>query len=446
MPDIALALDRYFGITEKGSTLRTELKGGVIVFLAMLYILVSNPAILNPSGTLNENALFTATALSAVLACIVTGFLARFPVAMAPGMGINAFVSYTVMGAMGFTYSQALMAVFISGLLFFIVSITGLRTRMLESIPASFRFSITAGIGLFIATVGLLDAEIIVLGASPSFGNLGEPAVALGLFSIVITFILYFRKWWGAVIGGILITALLGIVLGAIELPTGITSTPDLSYVGAVFTEFQMFDSALIPSFLIAVFALFMVDMFDSAGTLLGIGERAGMIKEEGTFTKDAGRALLVDSGGTMAGAVLGTSTVTSFIESQAGIEAGARTGLMPVVVGLLFLVALFFYPIFSVVTFSCIVGALVFVGVCMISSVKDIDWTDPVLATSSFLVISIMTLSYSISNGIGFGAIAYVIGMLVTGRRAELNKGMIVIAGIFLLYFIAYYVVIPAL
>lgn len=446
MPDIALALDRYFGITEKGSTLRTELKGGVIVFLAMLYILVSNPAILNPSDTLNENALFTATALSAVLACIVTGLLARFPVAMAPGMGINAFVSFTIMGSMGFTYPQALMAVFISGLLFFIVSVTGLRTRMLESIPASFRFSITAGIGLFIATVGLLDANIIVLDATPAFGNLGEPAVALGLLSIVITFILYFRKWWGAVIGGTLITALLGIVLGAIELPTGLTSTPDLSYVGAVFTEFQMFDSALIPSFLIAVFALFMVDMFDSAGTLLGIGERAGMIKEEGTFTKDAGRALLVDSGGTMAGAVLGTSTVTSFIESQAGIEAGARTGLMPVVVGLLFLVALFFYPIFSVVTFSCIVGALVFVGVCMISSVKDIDWTDPVLATSSFLVISIMTLSYSISNGIGFGAIAYVIGMLVTGRRAVLNKGMIVIAGIFLLYFIAYYVVIPAL
>ena len=446
MADIVAALDRYFGITEKGSNIRTEVKGGVIIFLAMLYILVSNPAIINSSGTLNTDALFTATALSTVIACIASGLLAKFPVAMAPGMGINAFVSFTIMGAMGFTWAQALMAVLISGILFLIVSLTGLRSKMLDAIPVSFRLAITAGIGLFIATVGLIDAGIINFATgTPAFGPLGDLEIALGLFCIIVTFILYFRKWWGAVIGGILLTAVVGMIIGVIELPKEVLSTPNFEYFAYVFTDFEMFENAMIPSFIIAVFALFMVDMFDSAGTLLGIGERAGMVKDGG-FSKEAGKALMVDSGATITGAVLGTSTVTSFIESQTGIEAGGRTGLMPVIVGLLFLLAMFFFPIFEVITFPCIVGALVFVGVCMLASVKDIDWKDPVLASTAFLVIAIMTLSYSISNGIGFGAIAYVIGMLVTGRREQLNKGMIFIALIFAVYFVAYYAVIPIL
>lgn len=446
MADIVAALDRYFGITEKGSNIRTEVKGGVIIFLAMLYILVSNPAIINSSGTLNTDALFTATALSTVIACIASGLLAKFPVAMAPGMGINAFVSFTIMGAMGFTWAQALMAVLISGILFLIVSLTGLRSKMLDAIPVSFRLAITAGIGLFIATVGLIDAGIINFATgTPAFGPLGDLEIALGIFCIIVTFILYFRKWWGAVIGGILLTAVVGMIIGVIELPKEVLSTPNFEYFAYVFTDFEMFENAMIPSFIIAVFALFMVDMFDSAGTLLSIGERAGMVKDGG-FSKEAGKALMVDSGATITGAVLGTSTVTSFIESQTGIEAGGRTGLMPVIVGLLFLLAMFFFPIFEVITFPCIVGALVFVGVCMLASVKDIDWKDPVIATTAFLVIAIMTLSYSISNGIGFGAIAYVIGMLVTGRREQLNKGMICIALIFAVYFVAYYAVIPIL
>ena len=446
MTDIVSAIDNYFGITARGSDIKTEIKGGVITFLAMVYIRVVNPAILSSTGV-DFNALFTATAVAAIVSCILTGIYAKFPVAMAPGMGINAFVAFTICGQMGFTYPQALMGVFISGLLFFLVSVTGYREKLLECIPQSFRYAITAAIGLFICVVGLNNAHIFTWteGAGLAFPKTFPIEAGLGLFAIIITLIMFYKRYWFATIAGIILTSILGIAIGNIQLPTEVIAHPDFSLFGSMFTDFGSIGTALIPSFLIAILSLFIVDTFDSTGTLLAIGERSGMI-EDGSFKERAGKTLLVDSGATMFGALCGTSTTTSFIESQTGIESGAKTGLMAVVVGLLFLLALFFNPIFGVITSSCVTGALVLVGILMIGSVKGIEWDDPVMAVTAFLTIVVMTFSSSISNGIGFGAIAYIIGLALTGRAKEINKGMLAIAILFAIYFPLYFVVIPAL
>ena len=446
MTDIVSKIDSFFGITERGSDIKTEVKGGVITFLAMLYILVVNPAILSNTGV-DFNALFTATAVAAIVSCILTGIYAKFPVAMAPGMGINAFVAFTIVLTMGFTYPQALMAVFISGLLFFLVSVTGYREKLIQCIPASFRYAITAAIGLFIAIVGLCNAGIITwpVGGVLAFPTPFPVEAALGLFAVIVTLIMYFRKYWFAVIAGIIMTSILGLALGVIQVPSEIMSHPDFSLFGALFTDFGSIEGSMIPSFLIAILSLFIVDTFDSTGTLVAIGERSGMM-EDGTFEERAGKTLLVDSGATMFGAICGTSTTTSFIESQTGIESGARTGLMAVVVGLLFLVAMIFLPVFGVITSACVTGALVLVGILMMSSVKGIEWEDPVMAVVGFLTIVNMTFTSSISNGLGFGAIAYVLGMYLTGRGQEVNKGMIIIALMFAIYFPLYYAIIPSL
>ncbi len=455
MSDFKASIDSYFRITERGSTFGTELRGGVITFLAMVYILIVNPNILGPAAPgYTTEQLFTATAMAAIIACILMGIYSRFPVALAPGMGVNAFLSYTICLAMGFTFEQGLMVVFVSGILFLILTVSGWRERILDEIPGSMKLAISAGIGFFISVVGLFNAGIIVHGngSALAIGDLGDPGVLLSLFCLLVTLVLWFMKKWYAVIVGLIATWVVGIIMGNAGVtsdlvkegifliptwsPDSFVSTPDFGLFGAVFTNFEMFEGAMWPSFIAAAVSLFVVDMFDTAGTLIGVGGAAGMIDENGHL-KNGSKALTCDAVATVAGAVCGTSTTTSFIESTTGINAGARTGIMPIVVGILFIVALFFSGFFGTFTSACTVGALVLVGIMMIKSVKDIEWDDPVMCAMAFMTIFMMGLSGSITDGIAFGVFAFVIGKVVTKKSKDISVIIWALAVIFFIYFL---------
>lgn len=455
MSDFKASIDSYFRITERGSTFGTELRGGVITFLAMVYILIVNPNILGPAAPgYTTEQLFTATAMAAIIACILMGIYSRFPVALAPGMGVNAFLSYTICLAMGFTFEQGLMVVFVSGILFLILTVSGWRERILDEIPGSMKLAISAGIGFFISVVGLFNAGIIVhgTGSALAIGDLGDPGVLLSLFCLLVTLVLWFMKKWYAVIVGLIATWVVGIIMGNAGVtsdlvkegifliptwsPDSFVSTPDFGLFGAVFTNFEMFEGAMWPSFIAAAVSLFVVDMFDTAGTLIGVGGAAGMIDENGHL-KNGSKALTCDAVATVAGAVCGTSTTTSFIESTTGINAGARTGIMPIVVGILFIVALFFSGFFGTFTSACTVGALVLVGIMMIKSVKDIEWDDPVMCAMAFMTIFMMGLSGSITDGIAFGVFAFVIGKVVTRKSKDISVIIWALAVIFFIYFL---------
>ena len=448
-------LDRFFHISERGSTLRTEIRGGIITFLAMAYILVVNPIILGGAAGIGYDTpqLFTATAIAAIIACLLMGLYSRFPVALAPGMGVNAFLSITICNEMGFTFEQGLMVVFASGTLFFILSVTGMRKRVLDDIPMSMKLAISAGIGFFIALVGLFNAGIITHGngSALTLGKLGDPAVLLGITCLAITLVFFHMKKWYGVLVGMMITWIIGLIMSGSGVesslipewePDNFVSTPDFGLFGAVFTNFEMFSNTLIMSFIAAVISLFVIDMFDTTGTLIAIGAEAGMLDEEGRLV-DADKALTSDAIASMAGAVAGTSTTTSFIESTTGIGVGARTGLMPVVVAIMFAIALFFSGFFATFTSACTVGALVLVGIMMIKGVKDIEWKDPVICTMAFMTIFMMGLAGSITDGIAFGTFTYVGGMAVTGRIKQVPAMLWVLDVVFLIYFFINYVVI---
>ncbi len=459
--------DEFFRISERGSNIQNEIKGGIITFLAMVYILIVNPNILTPAAAgagYDFNQLFTATALAAIIACLLMGLYSRFPVALAPGMGVNAFLSYTICLAMGFTFEQGLMVVFVSGVLFFALTVTGFRMKILDEIPKSMKLAISAGIGFFIALVGLYNGGIIMHanGSALTLGPLSDPGVLLSLFCLVVTLIFFHQKRWYAVFIGLILTWIIGIIMGECGAesalatraedplflipswdPGNFVSSPDFGLFGAVFTGFEMIPNTLIMSFIAAVVSLFVIDMFDTAGTLIGIGTEAGMIDSEGHLT-DGEKALTSDAIASMAGAVVGTSTTTSFIESTTGIQAGARTGLMPVVVGLLFAVALVFSGFFGTFTSACTVGALVLVGIMMIKGVKDIEWTDPVTCGMAFMTIFMMGLAGSITDGIAFGIYTWVGGKIATGKIKEISPMIWILFAIFLVYFFINYTVIP--
>ncbi|MGN1045420.1 MAG: NCS2 family permease [Candidatus Methanomethylophilaceae archaeon] len=438
-------LDSFFHITERGSTLSTEIKGGIITFLAMCYILVANPTIVSAAYP-NFDQIFTATAVAACISCILMGIYARFPVALAPGMGINAFITYTIVWGLGFTYPQALMAVFISGVLFLILSVTGFRSKLINSMPKSFRMAITAGIGFFIAYIGLVDVGLISFSSGvPGFLAEWNNAVVVALVAIFLTLGLYFLNKWYATIAGIIGAFIVGLILGEVIIPDEFITQPDFGLLGTMFTDFGSLESSQYVAFIAVIVSLLFVDVGDTTGTLIAVGGRAGFIDESGNLM-DGEKAMLVDSVATLAGAAFGTTTTTSFVESTTGIENGARTGIMPILVGLLFGLSLFLAPVFGMIKYSCIVGALILVGVLMLSAVKDIEWNDPVLAGTAFATILIMGLSYSITNGIGAGAIVYVFGQALSGKLKETNKFMIALAILFAVFFIINYAVIPRL
>ncbi len=444
------SIDRYFGITESGSTISTELKGGLITFLSMSYILAVNPLILSPAApgyTFEE--LFTATALASCIACLLMGLYARFPIALAPGMGLNAFLSFTICQSMGFTYEQGLMVVFLSGLIFFVVTVTGLRKSMVGSIPASLKIAISAGIGFFIAIIGLFNTGIIVHGNGSALaaGDLSDPGVLLAAFCIITTINLWYCKKWYAIPLSMLVTWVIGIIMfyagitsnvGTIpngDQLTGLT-VPDFGLFGKVFTGFEMFPASMWAAFIGALISLFIVDMFDTTGTLIAVTKETelGEGMDESEFLDMPMRA---DAAASLGGALCGTSTTTSYIESFTGIASGARTGLMPFVVALFFAFALIFSGIFSTVTSACTAGALILVGIMMVDNIKEVEWHDPVICVSSLVTVFMMGLAGSITEGIALGVIAYVIGTCTLRKWREVNLTMWVLFVIFLLYFV---------
>ncbi|MBR2254255.1 MAG: NCS2 family permease [Candidatus Methanomethylophilaceae archaeon] len=458
-------VDRFFQITERGSDIQTEIRGGIVTFLAMFYILAVNPIILSSTSDIDFQQLVGATALASGISCILMALYARFPVALAPGMGINAFVSYTVVSAMGFTYHQAMMIVLVSGVLFFAMSVTGMRSKIIQEIPRVIKVSMSVGIGFFIVCVGLFNCGIIVHGngSALTLGDLGSPGVLLAFFCIILTVALWYKHRWYAILFGSLATVAVGLVGGqyfgwdtvvnGTSLIPGvgtsavneIATVPDLGLFGSVFTEFTMFDVPMIPAFVVSIVSLLIVDIFDTTGTLMSIGRSTGIMDDsnEGEISE---KALEVDAAATVIGAVAGTSTTTAFVESNTGIAAGARTGLMALVVGLLFLLAMFFAPVFSVITSACTIGALVIVGFMMFSSIKDVDSNDPVTMTTVFTTVIMMVLSGSITDGIAFGILIYIVGMAFTGRARELSKMVVVLGAVFVAYFVLTFSVIPAL
>ncbi|MBU1145288.1 MAG: NCS2 family permease [Firmicutes bacterium] len=459
MKVLALKLDKFFKIKERGSTIAKEILGGLTIFLAMVYVLPVNADMLSQTG-MSFAAVFAATAIAAAIASLVMGLLANYPVGLASGMGVNAFFTYTVVLTLQFTWQEALAAVLISGVIFLVISITGLRKLVINAIPKNLKLAVGAGIGFFIAFIGLKNAGIVVSNAGTyvSLGDLGHPTVLLGIFGIVLVFILFaIKKKLSrfAIIISIVVTGILGVIIGLI-FPSVASLMPSIggSNLGGIGDIGLTFGQAFkaIPSLLsnplsyAVIFTFLFVDFFDTAGTLVAVGHDAGLLDKNGELI-DGEKALLADATGTIVGAVLGTSTVTSYIESTTGIQSGARTGLAAVMVGLLFIISLIFYPLFSIVGsvmvssgvfYSPVTAmALVFVGTLMFSSLKEIDWSDGIVVATTFITIITMTLAFSIAEGIAFGFIFYVIMMLATPRRKEVSPVMYVLAGLFVINFI---------
>ncbi|MFV0254698.1 MAG: NCS2 family permease [Erysipelotrichaceae bacterium] len=435
-------LEKLFKLSSKKTNVKTEVIAGVTTFLTMAYILGVNPAMLGDAG-MPMQSVFLATALSSGIACLVMGLVANYPVALAPGMGVNALFTYTVVLTNGFSWQAALAAVFVSGVIFLIISITGLRKFILELIPRNLRIAIGAGIGFFIAFVGLQNAGIVVpsVATGVSVGDMHDPAVLLALFGIVVTLTLVIKKVKAGIFYGLVLTAIVGVVLsmlGVTNMPvfTGVVSADfDFSTFGAFTQGFGELFSNPSTAFVV-VFSFLFVDFFDTAGTLLAVAHETDIMDKKTGELKDVEKALLADSIGTVIGAAAGTSTVTAYIESTSGIEVGGRTGLTAVVAGLLFFVAVLFSPLLSMVTSSVTTSALVVVGILMAKQLKEIDWDDMVSAASGFITIIMMVVAYSISDGIAFGFITYALASVASGKGGKIRLAIWLLVAIFILYF----------
>ncbi len=435
-------LEKIFKLKEKGTNVKTEILAGVTTFLAMAYILAVNPGMLGSTG-MSVQGVFLATALSGAVATIIMGLIANYPVALAPGMGVNALFAFTICGTMGFSFQAALAAVALSGVLFLIISVTGIRKAIINAIPGQLKLAIGAGIGFFIAFIGLKNAGIVVDNSETivALGKLTDPAVLLAVFGILVTIVLLAtKKVPAAVFYGLVITAVVGIIAGIMgvegmpPVPTAVVSTKfDFSLIGAFMDGFsELFTH---PDFMIAIFSLLFVDFFDTAGTLVAVANRTNLVNEDGEL-ENIERAFLADSVGTVFGAVMGTSTVTSFVESTSGVEVGGRTGLTALTTGVLFLLSIFFYPLLVCITNAVTAPALFVVGILMAQQLSGIEWEDFVFAASGFVTIIAMVLTYSISNGIALGFITYAITMIGCGRAKEIKLIVWLLAGLFIVYF----------
>ena len=428
-------MKNFFKLEERGTNVQTEVFAGATTFLAMAYILFVNPTTLAAAG-LDWGAIFTATAIAAIAGTLIMGLYANYPVALAPGMGMNAFFTYTVVLTLGYSAWQGFAGILVSGVLFLALSVSGLRKRVINAIPKDLKLAIGAGIGFFIAFIGLQNAGIIVDNPAVlvGLGNLSDPLVLLAVFGLIITILMYVLKIRGAILYGIIVTSIVGMIFGQVNTPTDVVSAPPAPYIFEFIKGFT--EGTWDLQFFVVIFALLFIDFFDTAGTLVTVGNRAGLLNEEGEL-KDNGKALLADSSATIIGAVAGTSSTTSYIESLAGVEVGGRTGLTSVVTALFFLVFMFFSPLLSVVTAQVTAPALIMVGVLMASQLKDINWDDTVVAVSAFLVILVMPLTYSIAEGIAVGFIFFPLTMLVSKRQKEVSVEMWVLSVIFVIYFV---------
>ncbi|TLG75280.1 NCS2 family permease [Culicoidibacter larvae] len=431
-------LEKLFHLKENKTNLRTEAISGTTTFLAMAYILVVNPAILSATG-MDSDAVFVATALSAVIGTLIMAFMANLPVALAPGMGMNAFFAYGVVIVMGYTWQQALAGIFISGVLFICLSVSGVREKIIKAIPQSLRAAVAVGIGFFIAFVGLKNSGLIVASEATfvTFGNLGDPAVILTVVGLVITLVLMVKKIPAAIFIGLVGTTVIGMVAGIVPMPTAVFGAiPSLD--GTFGAVFEAIPTVFTWQFIPIIFAFLFVDFFDTAGTLLAVTKRAGLVDEEGNV-KNMGRAMFGDAIATTIGAVLGTSSVTSFVESLTGVEVGGRTGLSAVFTALCFLLSLFFAPlIITIAQVPAITApALILVGALMVESLRDVDFSDEPVVIGTFFIIIFMLLTYSIAKGIAIGFIFYTIAMVAKGRYREIPVLLWVLDIIFIANFV---------
>ena len=425
-------LEKRFGFNPKETTVRTEIMAGITTFLTMAYILAVNPNILSETG-MDKGALFTTTVVMSALATIFMGLYAKLPLALAPGMGLNAFFAYSVCMIMGYSWQFALTAVFLEGIVFILLTITNLREKIVDVIPETLKHSISAGIGLYIAFIGLKSAGIIVNNEATlvSLGGLTSGSALLGVIGILVTSVLLVKQVKGSLLFGILATTLIGIPLGVTKIDGVFSAPPSIE---PIFMQFE-WDNIFTKEMFIIVFTFLFVDLFDCIGTVIGVTTRAGMVKDG--KIPHLKEVFMVDSVATTAGAVMGTSTVAVYVESAAGVNEGGRSGLTAVVTGACFFLAMFFAPLFLAIPAAATAPVLVLVGLMMMSAVLKIDFGNYAEAIPAFLCIIFMPLSYSISEGIVLGHLSYVFIHLLSGDYKKVSVGMCVLAAFFLLKFL---------
>lgn len=435
-------MEKFFKMGERGSSTGQEVRAGLTTFLAMAYIIAVNPSLLAAAGV-PMNAAVTSTCVGAGIMTIFMGLFANRPLACASGMGINAVVAYTLAALNGADWQVSMAVIFVEGCAILILVLCGLREAIMDAIPVSLRHAISVGLGLFIAMIGLADGGIIVANESTmvSFGDVTSPTFLVGLISIVATVILYSMNIKGSILIGIIIAVFCGIPLGVTQMPSGIVSALDFSSFGAPFMADSTGTVAVVkvlttPILLVFAFSLMMSDFFDTMGTAMAVAKQGEFLNEDGTV-ENIREILIADSAAAAVGGLLGASSITTFVESASGAADGGRTGLTSVFTGILFILAAFFAPVISVVSSAATCGALVIVGFLMMTDVVDIDWTDLLEGFPAFMVIAGIPLTYSISNGIGMGFIAYVIVALVTGRGKKIKPLMWVATAAFVVYFL---------
>lgn len=426
--------EKYFKLKENNTTVKTEVLAGITTFMTMAYILAVNPDILSITG-MDKHALFTTTAISAIIATLVMALVAKLPFALAPGMGLNAFFAFTIVLGMGHTWQFALTAVLIEGVIFILLTLFNVRELIVDAIPLSLKHAVSAGIGLFIAFIGLKNAGIIVANPATlvSLGDMGSPTVLLAIGGIALCAILLALKVRGALLIGIFAVTIAGLFVNVTHYPGGspVTLPPTIKTIFMKFEWSQVFTMDM----LIAMFTLLFVDMFDTVGTLVGVSSKAKMLDEKGRVPR-VKQALLADAIGTTAGAILGTSTVTTYVESAAGVSEGGRTGLTSLTVAGMFFLALFFAPLFTMVPAAATTPALVLVGFFMMSPILNINFDDYTEAIPSFMTIIMMPLAFSIAEGIVFGMLTYILLKVLSGKHKEITPVMYILGILFILKF----------
>ena len=429
-------MEKFFELKKHGTNTRTEIIAGITTFMTMAYILVVNPIILSSTG-MDQNAVFTATALSAAIATLIMALYAKYPFALAPGMGLNAYFAYTVVANQGLSWEFALTAVLIEGIIFIALSLFKGREVIFDAIPLTLKKAVSVGIGLFISLIGLSGSGIIVRpeGTILGLGNITEGTALLALIGLVITFILVIRKVKGALLLGIIITTIIGIPMGITTIPEGFkifSLPPSVEPIAFKFDFSQIFTTQMF----MAVLTFLFVDMFDTVGTLAGVASKSNMLDKDGKLPR-VSKAFFADSVGTVVGSMLGTSTVTTFVESSAGVAEGGRTGLTSLTTAVMFLLALFIAPIFALVPAAATAPALITVGMFMMEPIMDIDFRDYTEAIPAFLTIAMMPFAYSIAEGIFFGMISYTLLKTVAGKTKEVSPLMWVLSILFVLRYI---------
>lgn len=423
-------LEKLFKLKENNTNIKTEIIAGITTFMTMSYILAVNPAILSEAG-MDKGGVFTATILASVIATVMMGIYANHPFALSAGMGLNAYFAYTVVLQKGNSWQFALTAVFIEGIIFLIMSLFKMREKIFNSIPMTLKKAVSVGIGLFISFIGLSGSQIVVQGKGVplTLGNLLTPGVAVTVFGLIVTGVLLHKKIKGAILYGIILSTILAIIVGITSLPEKVISIPPSVMPVAMKMEWS---KVFTIDMAVTVFAFLFVDVFDTIGTLIGVSTKANMLDKDGNFPR-VGKALLSDAVGTTVGAMLGTSTITTYVESSAGVSEGGRTGLTAIITSALFMLSLFLAPLFTMIPAQATAPALILVGLFMMSPIREIDFSDYTEAIPAFLTIVMMPFAYSIAQGIVFGMVSYVILKVLSGKFKDVSILMYILGILFI-------------